>query len=1077
MKRLILIALFFAVVNASFGQAPANDSCQNAIVLTPSTGHAFDTVQIDGATSDMTGCGTTEDIWFKFEVPSSGAFRIQTQQVDLNYKPYVRLFTGSCGSLAAYACEGSCQYWNASNCGDELLLLDTSLAGDTVYVRMSKRFNHTGIDAAIRILEIDPADMPVNDACENAADISTSLYTAARDTFSLFNSLVETNMATCGADEDVWVKFEVPTSGGFEIKTRDFNGDYSQYFRVFEGGCASLTAYDCDGTCNVYATSNCSDDLHVVNPNLAGDTVWVKIANRFSWEPRDSFSVDVKEIAAADVVDNDACETAADISTSLYATVRDTFTLENSLVETSLAVCGVDEDVWVKFEVPSSGGFRLETRDFNGDYNQFFRVYEGGCASLSSYACDGTCDNYSASNCSDYIQVIDNNLAGDTVWVRLSNRFPWEPRDSFSVEVTEIPSADIVANDSCGAAVDLSLSFGSTDTFTLKNAIVETGLSACGDDRDVWFKFAVPSNGAFEIETKDLDGDYDQFFRLYEGGCASLAAYDCIDGNCQKTQTSNCSDFLRVVDSTLAGDTILIRVSNRFNFDPYEEFSISIDSFEIEELKTNDDCENAAHLSVTTGSCVIDTFNNKNTTFSSVPSSACGAYSGADVWFSFVMPTSDDVLISMEQVDAISSDFRIVAYSGGCASLVEEDCNPSGNYPDLSLRNLGMAGDTVYLQVYKSNNNEVGDTFGICVKDTVLPPLRTVVGQYQKITGCDFLSGNGWFDMVDSSGNLVMSIDPNGSYLGQTCFGINVEDSASNLRTAEDTLGNEALIGPRNWFINPTSSSGAIVRLYYTEREIEIWRDSLANRGVAVGSTLEEFYQDSLRISKMDGESLTSYLGSNPVQINPTVTKVRDSILMAEFTVTSFSNFVTVFNPGSATTPIPVEWLIFEGRKEGDVVKLEWATASELNCSHFEVRESFDGRTFNTVGIVEGNGTVNSISNYSFNHVSTNNRKAYYMLKQIDFDGAFDYSEVVAIKAQTRVLVSPNPFRDAISVSAGQDEIRTIEIIDLYGRTVFTKEINATSTKVSLLDKLDHGVYVLRIITETEVLERKIIKE
>jgi len=110
-----------------------------------------------------------------------------------------------------------------------------------------------------------------------------------------------------------------------------------------------------------------------------------------------------------------------------------------------------------------------------------------------------------------------------------------------------------------------------------------------------------------------------------------------------------------------------------------------------------------------------------------------------------------------------------------------------------------------------------------------------------------------------------------------------------------------------------------------------------------------------------------------------------------------------------------VEWLRFDGIKEDGLVKLEWATASELNCSHFEVKESFDGRTFNTIGIVEGNGTVNSISEYRFNHRSPSNRKAYYTLKQIDYDGTFDYSKVVAIKAQTSVLVSPNPFRDEIT--------------------------------------------------------------
>ncbi|PCJ64576.1 MAG: hypothetical protein COA58_12620 [Bacteroidetes bacterium] len=1080
MRRLVHIASLFTFCCSAFAQAPSNDSCQNATILTMSTTEITDTFRLKDATSNLTGCGSSQDVWYKFEVPSSGAFKMRTSVIGGSWNQYLRLYTGSCGSLTTYACQGTCQYYSGTNCGDYILLKDASLAGDTVYIRISGRFSNVDSNGSIIYQELSDSDFPVNDSCGAAQDVSANLYSPTSDTLSLLNALVETNLSTCGTANDIWVKFKVPSSGGMEMSTTRQSGSWNQYLRVYTGGCASLADYACDGTCDDYnATSNCGDHRRIINPSIAGDTLWVKISNRFGNTPPDSFSFNLSEISTSDFAPNDSCGDAIDISTNLYTTASDTLSLKNAIVETNMATCGSDEDVWVKFEVPSSGGFEMSTTKLVGTWNQYFRVYTGGCASLTDYACDGTCDSYNAtSNCGAYRKIIDPSIIGDTVWVRIANRFNNDVLDSFSLNITEIPTSEFSVNDSCQAAIDLSSNFGSIDTFTLLGAIANTNLATCGDDQDVWFKFKMPSSGGFELRTTKIAGTWNQYLRVYTGGCGALSIYNCVNGNCNNGQTNNCSEFLRVIDPSIAGDSIWVRIANRFSGDVLGSFSLRLDSFGTSQLPGNDNCEKAQFMSVTQGNCVLDTFNNMNATFSSVPSGACGAYSGADVWFAFEVPSSDDVFISMEQVDVVSSNFRIVAYSGSCASLVEEDCNSSGNYPDLSLRNLGLAGDTVYLQVYRASNSEVGDTFGLCVKDTVLPPIRVETGQYERSASCSILSGSGWFDMVDSTGRLLMSIDPNGSYLGATCFGINIEDSSAIVRTALDTFGNMALLSPRNFYITPQfTNRSAIVRLYFNERELAIWRDSLANRGIAVGPSLEIFYTDSMRISKMDEGSLTNYLGANPIQINPTMTLVRDSVVMAEFSITSFSNFVPIFNPGNVTAPVPVEWLSFIGRKRAEIVNLEWITASEINCSHFEIQRSVDEDNFRTVGIEAGNGTTTSISKYSFNHSNMGNEKSYYRLKQIDFDGNFSFSEIIVIKAESSIHISPNPFKNSISVSVGHDEIQKVELLDLYGRTIYSEDVNSNLVKLEFRNGIEHGIYILRIITDGEVIEKKVVKE
>lgn len=111
---------------------------------------------------------------------------------------------------------------------------------------------------------------------------------------------------------------------------------------------------------------------------------------------------------------------------------------------------------------------------------------------------------------------------------------------------------------------------------------------------------------------------------------------------------------------------------------------------------------------------------------------------------------------------------------------------------------------------------------------------------------------------------------------------------------------------------------------------------------------------------------------------------------------------------------LPVELLYF--RVNGDV--LEWATASEENNSHFEVERSVDGRDFLAIGKVEGNGTTSERNEYKYNIPQG---AAYYRLKQVDFDGAYEYSDVVFSRGDVdEFTVFPTFFSDVSELKANQ---------------------------------------------------------
>ena len=111
---------------------------------------------------------------------------------------------------------------------------------------------------------------------------------------------------------------------------------------------------------------------------------------------------------------------------------------------------------------------------------------------------------------------------------------------------------------------------------------------------------------------------------------------------------------------------------------------------------------------------------------------------------------------------------------------------------------------------------------------------------------------------------------------------------------------------------------------------------------------------------------------------------------------------------------VPVELTSFTATINGNDVQLIWKTATEKNNSGFQVeRKSLAG--YETVGFVAGAGTTSEPMSYSYSDNNLNPGNYYYRLKQIDFDGTFEYSEDVEVDVITPDVYSlikyyPNPF-------------------------------------------------------------------
>ncbi len=176
--------------------------------------------------------------------------------------------------------------------------------------------------------------------------------------------------------------------------------------------------------------------------------------------------------------------------------------------------------------------------------------------------------------------------------------------------------------------------------------------------------------------------------------------------------------------------------------------------------------------------------------------------------------------------------------------------------------------------------------------------------------------------------------------------------------------------------------------------------------------------------------------------------------------------------------PLPVTLVSFEGQVQEDGVELNWVTASEVNNSHFEVERSTDGENFEQIGRVEGFGTTTVTQGYSFMDANTVSGVVYYRLRQVDFDGAFEYSKIITVignqkndSSTEEFVVSPNPVHSgafSIAKVGSNDAYATYNVTlqDVSGKVYYNKENtldSASSELATMVNKLGSGVYLLLI--------------
>ncbi len=184
------------------------------------------------------------------------------------------------------------------------------------------------------------------------------------------------------------------------------------------------------------------------------------------------------------------------------------------------------------------------------------------------------------------------------------------------------------------------------------------------------------------------------------------------------------------------------------------------------------------------------------------------------------------------------------------------------------------------------------------------------------------------------------------------------------------------------------------------------------------------------------------------------------------------------------TTITPVELSSFNAETFKNFVTLKWTTVTETNNRGFEILRSDNKRDWKAIAFIEGSGTTTSSQHYEYEDRLFLSGRYYYKLKQIDFGGTFNFSDIIEVNIFHPFKIKlyqnyPNPFNPATNIDFEISYQSNAKIIlyDITGREVevlLDKELVPGFYTITFnLERLTSGIYFYRMITEKEHSEVK----
>lgn len=540
-KILLCSALFTCLSSYSFSQAPANDNCAGATVLTIQNGSC--TSATPGTTVNATKSpqsafipsASDDDVWYSFTTPAGGAevkFNVLLTLTDV-------VFTGGSPAInlerrdgASEICNNTSPEFTSLFSGADLTWFMMGLLPSTQY---SIRLYTDGESARVSYkicLTIPPP--PANDNCETATLLTPALNACTPagpfNTLAATKSLQPSGDGT-GSDDDVWFKFttdNVTMKYLVELSNRSYNSGFGNPVIELWDSCGKPMDPQ-PWQYKMFSPFSNQLDFGALPPN---SQFLVRIytygtSGRFS-----SFNICLKKVPPPA---NDECSQAINLAVGpvgIFAPVVQGTTRNASKSSQTESPCFTmpDDDVWYQFTAPSTGlvGMKIDNitnPDGFGTPAMAAMLYSGSCNSLVNRLCLNANTG------------VFSGLTPGQVYILRVMTNDQSVAANFDITLQALMPP---VNDDCDNAVNVPVNTDRTYTLfatgtTNLAAASATPLAPCIPvaSNDVWYRFTAPEGGSVQMQLFNVTNpggvSTAMYAILYNGSCASPVNMQCIN--------------------------------------------------------------------------------------------------------------------------------------------------------------------------------------------------------------------------------------------------------------------------------------------------------------------------------------------------------------------------------------------------------------------------------------------------------------------------------------------------------------------------------------------------------------------
>lgn len=332
-------------------------------------------------------------------------------------------------------------------------------------------------------------------------------------------------------------------------------------------------------------------------------------------------------------------------------------------------------------------------------------------------------------------------------------------------------------------------------------------------------------------------------------------------------------------------------------------------------------------------------------------------------------------------------------------------------------------------------------------------------GPIAKVGNTDFefpVGDNGFWEPLSVS-NLSASTTITAEYLEST------PPNNTTLKSPDPNGDLLAVSGLEYWEVTTSADVTADLTLYWKDdNRSEIYDPTSLSVAHSLGTEWENYGNDGFTQNSPEGSITVANIGIQSV--NP----------VEYFT----------FGTESALNTLPVRLVRFSGAPKNQTIEIQWETTYEQNNDFFELQKSIDGDQFDVIGVVNGLNNGDVVSTYNYIDYAPVNGIQYYRIRQVDFNGDYDYSKTILIKFSGnntgQPYIFPNPSSgDYINIKIpGNEILLSVHILDKLGKRINTKfQDNNSNQYLVCLPHLRKGIHIIQVKTNTSTYNQKIIKE